>query len=279
MTEVFNFGNPANPDNSDGGQVYVFGCEWQSSVAGSCIGGRWRRPTNAPTGNLYMLLYEKDNTTPLASKLFTLPAAGDNDILFDTPVAILPNTRYISAVLANRYAFTLGGWPFTSGPDSYMTAPSGVNGRLVTTTANTPTYPTNIHGSAANFFIGPLFDGAEPSLVDLTPAAVTLSAPAVTATPGMVTVALTHTGVELTALPVTALPGMVTAALTAAALTVEAQPVTATPGMVTVALTHADLTLGALPLFRVPTGYRRATSRTATVAVSSRAHFPRTGGG
>lgn len=156
MTEAFDFGNPTDPDNADGVQVYVFGCEWESTTAGTVTGGRWRRPTNAPSGNCYMLLYLKSDMSLLASKVFTLPTAGDNDVLFDTPVAVSAGTRYVSAVLANRYAFTLGGWPFSSGPGAIMTAPSGVNGRLVTTTADTPAYPANVHGSAANFFIGPL---------------------------------------------------------------------------------------------------------------------------
>lgn len=155
MAEAFNFGNPTNPDNADGSNVYVFGCEWDSSTPGSVTGGRWRRPTNPPTGNLYMLLYEKGDTNPLASKLFTLPGVGDNDILFDSPVSIAAGVRYISAVLSNRYAFTSGGWPFAT---LSLTAPAGVNGRLVQTVANTPAYPSNVHGGAANFFIGPLFE-------------------------------------------------------------------------------------------------------------------------
>lgn len=100
-----------------------------------------------------MLLYRKSDMQLLASKVFTLPTAGDNDVSFDTPVAVAANTRYVSAVLANRYAFTVGGWPFTA---ATMTAPSGVNGRLATTVADTPVYPSTIHASAANFFIGPL---------------------------------------------------------------------------------------------------------------------------
>jgi hypothetical protein len=159
VTEAFNFGNPTDPDNSDGGLVYVFGCEWESAVAGLVTGGRWRRPTNAPGVLCYMLLYRKSDMAELARKTFT-PSAGDNDITFDSAVSASASTRYVSAVLADRYAFTVGGFPFTT---TNLTAPAGVNGRLATTVADTPVYPSNIHGSAANFFIGPLFT---PTSVD-----------------------------------------------------------------------------------------------------------------
>lgn len=159
MTEAFNFGNPTDPDNSDGGQVYVFGCEWESAVAGLVTGGRWRRSTNAPGVTCYMLLYRKSDMAELARKTFTA-SAGDNDITFDSAVSASASTRYVSAVLSDRYGFTIGGFPFAT---TSLTAPAGVNGRLATTVADTPVYPSTIHGSAANFFVGPLFT---PTSVD-----------------------------------------------------------------------------------------------------------------
>lgn len=162
-TEAFNFGTPANPDNSDGGQVYVFGCEWQSSLPGTCTGGRWRRSTNQVGVLCYMLLYRKSDQALLASRTFT-PSAGDNDVTFVSSVDIDAATRYVSAVLADRYAYTLAGWPFTT---EHMTAPAAVNGRLITTTAGNPTYPANVHGAAANFFIGPLFEADPEGIVSV----------------------------------------------------------------------------------------------------------------
>lgn len=171
--EAFDFGTPANPDNSDGGQVYVFGCRWGSTATGPVSGGRWRRPTNPPTVTCYMLLFRFSDQVELARKTFT-PGVGDNDVFFDAAVNVAAGVDYVSAVLADRYAFTLGGWPFTT---LSMTAAAGVNGLLTTTTAGNPVFPGTVHGSAANFFIGPLFtpdvtDFVRPGIVTPSPAAV-----------------------------------------------------------------------------------------------------------
>lgn len=156
MTEIFNFGNPTDPDNNDGGQVYTMGCEWESSVVGSVTGGRWRAPTNPPATQCRMALFRVSDLAKVAeSNLFTATPNADNDVSFTSPFTIAAATRYVSAIVTDRYVFTLAGWPFTT---THMTAPSGVNGRLATTTAGVAVYPSTIHASAANFFVGPIFD-------------------------------------------------------------------------------------------------------------------------
>lgn len=154
VTEAFDFGIPTDPDNADGTQIHMLGVDWFSVAVGSCTGGRWYRPTNNPTNTLTMCMFNLDTQVLLASKEFTAGTAGYVDVLFDTPVASAANQHYIHGVLTNRYAFSVGGWPFQT---TSLRAQAGVNARLALNTGGSLTFPATIHGGGANFFVSPLF--------------------------------------------------------------------------------------------------------------------------
>ncbi len=170
MTEVLGFGSPATADQSDGGQWYTLGCVFSSTVAGLVTGARWRAPTNSPGGQCRVVLYRQSDQVKVAeSDLFTAANGVDNNASFVTPFSIAAGTNYVVGAVTDRYAFTNGGWPFTSTPGSYMTAAAGsgttANGRFGTTTSGVSVYPGTASGAAANFFVGPLF---EPYVLTLT---------------------------------------------------------------------------------------------------------------
>jgi hypothetical protein len=165
--EAFDWGDPEFPDNSDGvGVLYTLGVEWYCAIDGDCTGVRWCAPTSLPGVNLYALLYEVSNTTPLAIKAFTWTAGGDVDVTFDSSVPITADTHYIAAVLTDRYSATAHyTWPHTDGD---LTAPDSVNGCLASASADTPAYPSSPSGNQANFHVGPIVDTGGGDSTDAT---------------------------------------------------------------------------------------------------------------
>ena len=163
-TEILNFGAPTTPNQCDGGgpTVYMLGCEFESSVAGSITGNRWLAPSGGVSITCIMKLYRVSDMAEVATSDgagFTAVAGVDNDIAFLVPFTPVPGVRYVSAVLTNCYAFkNPGGFPYTT---AHLTAPAtgtggALNGRLRITTAGNPVFPDS--GSAVNFMISPIMD-------------------------------------------------------------------------------------------------------------------------
>lgn len=158
MAQSITFAPPAVPDQSDGGQVYVLGCQCETqgtAVAFTIDGVEWRCPNNAPTTATRALLYRNSDTSaPMAAKNFSPSLGVVNTVLFDAPVAGSHSEDYVVGVLTDRYAYTSpGGWPLSS---TNIIAQSGVNGRLVFTTAGVNAYPNIVSGGATNFHISPI---------------------------------------------------------------------------------------------------------------------------
>lgn len=147
---------PTTLDQADGTQIHVLGVDSYAIAAGLSTGIRWWRPTNAPSiqcvGVMWLL---SDPSAPVVSKNFNPATSGYNDLLWDTPIPWAANVHYIVAVLTNRYAFSVGGWPFQS---TNLRADAGVNARLALNTGGALTFPSGIHGGGANFFVSPLFE-------------------------------------------------------------------------------------------------------------------------
>ncbi len=280
-TEAFNFGTPAVLDQLDGGgggTVYMLGGEYDSDVDAPVFGVRWYAPATTPGVTCIAKLYRESDGAEMATSDgagFTPTTGQNNDILFTTPFNGLAGVLYVPAVLTRRYTFTApGGFTFTSSPAGVLQAHRG---RFKIVTAGNPAFPNTT--STTNFHIGPLVDLEDPALVDLTAAVVTLTAQALTATPGMVSVDLTSAAAAFSAVALTGTPGPVTTSLSPAELTLSAPQFTATPGVVTVALAAATLTLEAMVLFDIATGFRAVSTRSPAVATSTRTNFARTGGG
>jgi hypothetical protein len=158
--ETFTFGAATNPDQAD--TPFMLGVRWSSAVAGQSAAVEWLRPTNLPTIDVYCALYRASDQQLVASGGPFAPntlTAGLNRLNFTAAAAIEPTETYVSAVLTNRYAFSVpGGWPFTT---ASMTAPLSGNGRLASTSAGTLVYPGTAHVNNANFHVSPVFEAGE----------------------------------------------------------------------------------------------------------------------
>lgn len=157
-TETFSFGTPSTL-NGDDGVIYILATEWESSATGSWTGNQWYAPATIDGNNHYMLAYLKTSGTTgtlLSSQVFTPTAGILQTVSFSSPLAIAASTRYVACVLTQRYTATGSfGWPSTT---THLTAPSGVNGRLVVTSANTAAFPSTVSGTANCFHISPSVD-------------------------------------------------------------------------------------------------------------------------
>jgi hypothetical protein len=171
-TEILNFGAATTTNQCDGGgpTVYMLGCEFESSVAGSITGNRWLAPTGGVSITCIMKLYRASDQVEVATSNgagFTATAGVNNDILFDVPFTPVPGVRYVSAVLTNCYAFkSPGGFPYST---AHLTAPAtgggALNGRFRITTAGNPVFPDS--GSAVNFMISPIMEFADTATGEL----------------------------------------------------------------------------------------------------------------
>ncbi len=161
-TEILNFGAATTTNQCDGAgpTVYMLGCEFESSVAGSITGNSWFAPTGGVSITCIMKLYRVSDMAEMATSAgFTATAGADNQISFTVPFTPVAGVRYVSAVLTNCYQFkNPGGFPYTT---AHLTAPAtgtggALNGRFVITTAGNPVFPTTV--SAVNFMISPIMD-------------------------------------------------------------------------------------------------------------------------
>jgi len=96
-----------------------------------------------------------DKSQVAISTTFTATPASLNRKLFTSPYRVTAGVDYVVAVLTNRYAYTLGGWPHTT---TNMEAFNAVNGRFFETTAGVMAYPDNRNPSAANYHVSPVYD-------------------------------------------------------------------------------------------------------------------------
>lgn len=161
-TEDFVLGTPTVTDNTDSGQVYTLGREFESSIALPCIGVDWWCPTNLISIQTQSSLYQKADKGQVALsalRTVTNPERGTVlRILFVTPFLLSIGVRYSVGILTDRYAYTAGAgqFPKSSVPNGYMSAPSGVNSRYKETTAGNSVYPDNIHPSGVDYHIAPV---------------------------------------------------------------------------------------------------------------------------
>lgn len=154
--ETFAFGTPANPDQSDGGQWYALGCQFRPGADGYVSGGDWFCSSNGPAGSQQMALYTvADKGLVAISTTFVATPASLNRKLFPAPYRVTAGVDYVIAILTNRYAYTLGGWPYTT---SNLEAFNAVNGRFFETSPGVMAYPDNRNPSAANYHISPIYD-------------------------------------------------------------------------------------------------------------------------
>jgi hypothetical protein len=157
MTEAFTWAALTGSDAIDG-TPYMLGDEFEASVTGSVTGVRWRAPDSGSGLGAPCIakLYRVSDTAEVATSDgagFTPTGGVNNDIAFVTPFAISAGVRYVAAVLTRRYAYTSGGFPYSSSPAGVMTAQQG---RLRTTTAGNPVFPNTT--TTLCFHIGPLFE-------------------------------------------------------------------------------------------------------------------------
>ncbi len=255
MTDsIFATPSPVTPNDFDGGS-HAWGMRFTVSDDATCVGGRaWVPAAGRPTTFLWQIWRIGDATKIAESNLNDAghgsPSSGAwmsfASSLFATPgdVALDSAQEYRVCV-----AFQGGDGVYTD--DGSETFPTGTGVVSSTTGSFTNGGGTNVMPGSdylAWFFADVTVEsGAAPSEVTLTPATVTLTAQALTATPGSVTVDLTPAAATLAAQAFTATPGATTVALTPATVSLTPQPLTATPGMVTVALTPAVMTLTARP--------------------------------
>jgi hypothetical protein len=174
-TEAFTFPAPALPNELD--SPVNLGVVWATLSAGSWIGNRIQLPTGAPGITTTAIGYNDDTGAELATKAFTpTPAGSLVDVLWDTPVDVLPDVTYTAGWHTDRYAATgsYSGWPATT--TNLYTAASNAARFFYSGTVGRP-----INASAANYHVSPLvsFGGGEvvQAAAALTAAGVLLVAP------------------------------------------------------------------------------------------------------
>ncbi len=168
---IFTSQTPVNTDFSSAPNIYTLGTLFTSTVPGLIRGIRWFTPnpgisSDSPSIALYS--WTTDTTGTLLASKALVPAAYPGGVwltqMFNTPIAIASNTRYVAAVGPTSH-FANTGSVFTSAgiTNGYLTAPqdnSGVpahNGKFI---ISTPLAYPNATFSASNYFVDPIFSPA-----------------------------------------------------------------------------------------------------------------------
>jgi hypothetical protein len=144
---------PTLTNGVDGGETYTMGIRFSMITGKPCYGIQWRVPdaVATPPGGAHMVsLWSVTGESLMRSKEFVPTPGVYQDILFDTPVDLLPLTNYVAAVYTRHYVFrsTAGSYPAT--PSGNVV---GDEGRL-TPNVNQVAYPAPQF--SAWYYISPL---------------------------------------------------------------------------------------------------------------------------
>jgi hypothetical protein len=163
---IFTTQTPTEVTGNDGQGGIELGVKFRSSAAGFITGVRFYK-TTGNTGTHIGDLFAADGTLLSEATFGGESNTGWQEVFFNTPVAIIPNTTYIAA-----YFSSLGNYVGT--PDYFITAV--VNGPLTALADGTdgpngifkytpaPSFPNSISsGGAPNYWVDAIFtEGSEP---------------------------------------------------------------------------------------------------------------------
>lgn len=183
------------------GVSYNLGVRFQVTEALNCVGISWSpvpTATPAPAGGTHVASIWSEDDVRLASADFTpIPGAGEQQISFAAPLALLPGVDYIAAVHTVHYVFRASGGVYPTSPSGKIVANIG---RLAVSNAGPLVAPAG--SSSGLFYVGPLVDlGGAPD-------------PEIHTTTGTAALVITATAIRATARPAT---GAATLAATATA--------------------------------------------------------------
>lgn len=262
---LFTSQTPNTTDNSDGGAAGIeVGTGLVFAVAGFVTDGRfWATDTTSGTWTWELFRADQgDNVgaghTLLVSKVATGVVPGWNTVHLDTPIAVTTATVYRSAVNNSQGRYVHRPSVFAAGAivngniTGYQdgTDPAGIgtmrNGSFA---LNSPagSYPSD-NAAAAAFYTDVVFTTSIGETVDLTPAALTLSAVALDPVSGAVELDLTPAALSLVGVAVSPVPGPVTIALTPASLALASVALDPVPEPVSVALSPVSMALQTVPV-------------------------------
>jgi hypothetical protein len=151
---------PALTDNADGTQTYQMGVAFTVDADQSCVGVQWRVPdtVSPPAGGVHAAgLFNSDTNDKLGYKEFTPVPGGYQDILFDTPVDLVPGVTYAASIYTLHYVFRASNPSGVSTPSGSATA---TEGRLEGDNGGAATADTPSGVTTATFYISPLIAGA-----------------------------------------------------------------------------------------------------------------------
>jgi hypothetical protein len=120
-SEVVNWGtSPAFTDLVDGTQSYNMGIAFSLVTGKNALGVQWRVPdsTPNPAGGVHAVGIYVDGGSRIAYKEFVPVPGGNQNVLFDTPVALSSGVTYVAGVYTLHYVFR-------SGSPAGLTSPSG----------------------------------------------------------------------------------------------------------------------------------------------------------
>lgn len=148
---------PSLLNGNDANQDYNLGLRFSVDVDSLCYGVRWVRTPNAitstPSGGSHVAgLWTVVGETRLAFKNFVPVAASDDqDILFDTPVALTANpTLYVVSIFSRDYVYRNSGGVEIVSPSGNA---QGDQGRLASNISPL-TFPASVQ--AAFYYVSPL---------------------------------------------------------------------------------------------------------------------------
>jgi hypothetical protein len=117
VASIFTSQTPAVTNQFDSGSNYTLGTLFTAAVDGTIDGIRWYTPTTVAGVAVDGILYQWNNDssgTELGREAFGALTGGQwNEILFDTPVAVVAGQRYV-ACIGPTERYTLTGAFFTS---------------------------------------------------------------------------------------------------------------------------------------------------------------------
>lgn len=148
---------PVNLDANDNTD-YSLGTLFSADAAGKVYGVRWYFPGTLPDAPVVGVLYSWTSDaagTEVARVTFANAQTGWNEMLFNTPVDITANTKYLVAVWTSDHYVSTGGTFASAGiTNGDLTAPQDVsgahNGKLLSGVGS-PAYPTGTFGSNCYF--------------------------------------------------------------------------------------------------------------------------------
>ena len=153
------------PGGTDNDATYTLGTVFNVAVAGQVVGVRAYLdvipPSTSPIAQLYRWVSNSTGTL-LASKPFGALIPGWNEVIFDTPVDVVPTDTYVTAYgPTNRYDFTSGFFATAGLTNGNLSSPMHTvgkeNGKFIV--SPTPAYPQNAFNGGF-YFVDTLFVAA-----------------------------------------------------------------------------------------------------------------------